>query len=144
MTKNKKLFWGAFGVIALGSYLVYRFISKTKSGQNLTYTDSVKQDIKSATNTIKDVVLPSASYPLKVGSKGSNVVTLQKWLNDKGYASPKLVTDGVFGAKTESAVKLMQDTPYEKVISDYISKAQWTSGYSFGQVSQEFYNMFIK
>lgn len=144
MTKNKKLFWGAFGVIALGSYLVYRFISKTKSGQNLTYTDSVKQDIKSATNTIKDVVLPSASYPLKVGSKGSNVVTLQKWLNDKGYASPKLVTDGVFGAKTESAVKLMQDTPYEKAISDYINDAIWGTNYSSGQVSKEFYDKFVK
>ena len=72
------------------------------------------------------------------------MVTLQKWLNDKGYASPKLVTDGIFGAKTESAIKLMQETPYEKAISDYISKAQFTSDYSFGQVSQDFYQKFVK
>jgi hypothetical protein len=144
MIKNKKLFWGAFGVIALGSYLVYRFYSKTKSGQDLTYAESVKEDVNTATKTVVDKVLPVASYPLKVGSKGSNVMLLQNWLNDKGYASPKLVPDGAFGVKTESAVKKMQETPYEKVISDYISKAQFSSGYSFGQVSQEFYNMFVK
>lgn len=144
MTKNKKLFLGAFGVIALGSYLVYRFFSKTNTGQNLTYADSVKEDIKSATNTIKDVVLPTASYPLKVGSKGSNVVTLQKWLNDKGYASPKLLTDGIFGAKTESAVKLMQETPYEKAISDYNKGAIWDKNYSVGQISKDFYDKFVK
>jgi lysozyme family protein len=144
MIKNKKLFYGAFAVIGLGAYLVYRFISKTKSGEQLTYAESVKQDVNTATNTIKDIVLPVASYPLKNGSKGSNVVTLQKWLNDKGYASPKLVTDGIFGAKTESAIKLMQETPYEKTISDYISKAQFTSDYSFGQVSQDFYQKFVK
>jgi hypothetical protein len=45
MIKNKKLFYGAFGVIALGSYLVYRFYSKTKSGQDLTYAESVKEDV---------------------------------------------------------------------------------------------------
>jgi hypothetical protein len=144
MIKNKKLFYGAFAVIGLGAYLVYRFISKTKNGEQLTYAESVKQDVNTATNTIKNVVLPIASYPLKNGSKGSNVVALQKWLNDKGYANPKLVTDGIFGAKTESAIKLMQETPYEKAISDYISKAQFTSDYSFGQVSQDFYQKFVK
>ena len=131
-------------IIGTGAYLVYRFVTKTKSGQNLSYADSVKEDVKSATNTIKDVVLPVASFPLKNGSKGSNVVTLQKWLNDKGYASPKLVTDGIFGAKTETAVKKMQDTPYEKSIYDYFTNAIWDKGYSYGQVSQDFYNKFVK
>lgn len=144
MTKNNKLFLGAFVLIGTGAYLVYRFVTKTKSGQNLSYADSVKEDVKSATNTIKDVVLPVASFPLKNGSKGSNVVTLQKWLNDKGYASPKLVTDGIFGAKTETAVKLMQDTPYEKSISDYLASAIWDKGYSVGQVSKDFYDKFVK
>lgn len=144
MTKNNKLFLGAFVLIGTGAYLVYRFVTKTKSGQNLSYADSVKQDVKSATNTIKDVVLPVASFPLKNGSKGSNVVTLQKWLNNKGYASPKLVTDGVFGAKTETAVKLMQDTPYERSIYDYLERAIWDKGYSVGEVSKDFYDKFVK
>ncbi len=144
MTKNNKLFLGAFVLIGTGAYLVYRFVTKTKSGQNLSYADSVKEDVKSATNTIKDVVLPVASFPLKNGSKGSNVVTLQKWLNNKGYASPKLVTDGIFGAKTETAVKLMQDKPYEKSIYDYLQSAIWDKGYSVGEVSKDFYDKFVK
>lgn len=36
MTKNNKLFIGAFGVIALGSYLVYNFFSKNKKAENLS------------------------------------------------------------------------------------------------------------
>lgn len=145
MTKsNKNLFIGAFVVIGAGAYLVYRFATKSKPiGITETDTNTTKDDTKTTKSTVANVVLPVASYPLKVGSKGSNVVTLQKWLNDKGYASPKLVTDGAFGAKTENAVKAMQDTPYEKSISDYINKAQWGSNYSFGQVSQEFYDVFI-
>jgi peptidoglycan hydrolase-like protein with peptidoglycan-binding domain len=140
MIKNKKLFYGAFGVIALGSYLVYRFYSKTKSGQDLTYAESVKEDVNTATKTVVDKVLPVASYPLKVGSKGSNVIILQKWLNDNGYASPKLVPDADFGTKTESAVKEMQEYANDKRIIDY---NLWSSDYKNGQITQDFYQIFI-
>lgn len=138
--KNKKLFFGAFGIIALGSYLVYRFYSKTKSGQQLSYTESVKQDVNTATNTITQTVLPVASYPLKMGSKGSNVATLQKWLNDNGYANPKLVPDGAFGAKTESAVKQMQANANDKKIMDYNA---WSKDYNYGQITKDFYQIFV-
>lgn len=144
MTKNKKLFLGAFGLIALGSYLVYRYISKTKKGEKLTYGESVKEDVKDATDTIVNAVSLVAPFPLKNGSKGSNVIVLQKWLNDKGYASPKLVTDGIFGAKTESAVRNMQEFPNQKAIADYISNGIWSTGFEYGKISQEFYTKFIK
>jgi hypothetical protein len=36
MTKNNKLLIGAFGIIALGSYLVYNFFSKNKKAKNLS------------------------------------------------------------------------------------------------------------
>lgn len=144
MIKDKKLFWGAFAVIGLGAYLIYSFVSKTKKGQTLSYTDSVKQDVKGATSAVVNTVLPVASYPLKNGSKGSNVITLQKWLNDNGYASPKLVTDGAFGAKTESAVRNMQENPNQKAILDYINNAMWTTDFAYGQVSQDFFTKFVK
>ena len=144
MTKNKKLLLGAFGVIALGSYLVYRFFSKNKKGENLSYGESVKQDVQSAVGSVKEIALPIAPYPLKKGSKGSNVVILQKWLNDKGYASPKLVPDGIFGAKTENAVKLMQEAPLEKAIADYINTAIFTPNYTYGQVSLDFFGKFVR
>jgi len=144
MTKNKKLFLGAFGLIALGYYLVYRYISKTKKGEKLTYGESVKEDVKDATDTIVSAVSLVAPFPLKNGSKGSNVIVLQKWLNDKGYASPKLVTDGIFGAKTESAVRNMQEFANEKAIADYISNGIWSTDFAYGKISQEFYTKFIK
>ncbi len=43
---------------------------------------------------------------LKIGSSGSEVVRLQMNLNGLGYA--KLVTDGIYGAATESAVCVFQ------------------------------------
>lgn len=144
MIKDKKLFWGAFAVIGLGAYLIYSFVSKTKKGQTLSYTDSVKKDVKGATSAVVNTVLPVASYPLKNGSKGSNVITLQKWLNDNGYASPKLVTDGAFGAKTESAVRNMQENPNQKAILDYINNSMWTTDFAYGQVSQDFFTKFVK
>ena len=144
MTKNKKLFLGAFGLIALGSYLVYRYSVKTKKGKKLTYTESVKEDVKDATSTIVKTVLPVASYPLKKGSKGSNVVVLQRWLNNNGYAEPKLVTDGIFGAKTESAVRNMQEYANQKVIADYVVNNLFNTNFAYGQVSQDFFTKFVK
>jgi hypothetical protein len=144
MTKNKKLFLGAFGLIALGSYLVYRYSVKTKKGEKLTYTESVKEDVKDATSTIVNTVLPVASYPLKKGSKGSNVVVLQKRLNNNGYAEPKLVTDGIFGAKTESAVRNMQEYANQKNIADYIVNNIFSTNFAYGQVSQDFFTKFVK
>ena len=144
MTKNKKLFLGAFAVIGVGAYLVYRYISKTKKGETLTYPESVKQDVKDATSTVVNTVLPVASYPLKKGSYGSNVVMLQKWLNDNGYASPKLTTDGIFGAKTETAVRNMQEYANQKAIVDYISASAFSTNFAYGQVSYEFFAKFVK
>ena len=144
MTNNKKLFFGAFGLIALGSYLVYRYTVKTKKGEKLTYAESVKEDVKDATSTIVNTVLPVAPFPLKKGSKGSNVVVLQKWLNDSGYAEPKLATDGIFGAKTESAVRNMQEYATQKVIADYIVNNMFSTNFAYGQVSQEFFTKFVK
>jgi hypothetical protein len=140
--KNKKLIYSAIAVIGVGAYLIYSYFSKNKKGQS--YTESVKEDVQGAIGSVKQTILPLASYPLKNGSKGSNVIVLQKWLNDKGYASPKLVTDGIFGAKTENGVKLMQETPFEKAIADYNSKAIWTTDYKSGQITKDFYDKFIK
>ena len=146
MIKNKKLFYGAFAVIGLGAYLVYRFISKNKSTNtgmpSSTPSTSGTTPSTSGTtaSTIVSTVLPLASYPLKNGSKGSNVIVLQKWLNDSGYASPKLVTDGVFGAKTESAVRTMQQFPNQKSILDYNS---FNATFKMGQITKDFYDIFV-
>jgi hypothetical protein len=148
--KNRNLFIGAFAVIGVGAYLVYRFATKAKTIGMSTPTDK-EQDTKTndtkpktTTNDTKPKttasVLPVAPYPLKNGSKGSNVIVLQKWLNDSGYASPKLVTDGVFGAKTESAVRTMQQFPNQKSILDYNS---FNVTFKMGQITKDFYDIFV-
>jgi hypothetical protein len=139
--KNKKIYIIGFSIIGAGAYFIYKYMQKRKEGQTLSYADSVKQDTKAITSAITSAVLPVASFPLKNGSVGSNVQTLQKYLNDKGYASPKLVTDGKFGAKTESAVKTMQDNPYEKSISDYF--ANFNVSWKPKEVSKDFYDVFV-
>lgn len=143
---NRNLFIGAFAVIGVGAYLVYRFISK-KQQNNMNFgtttgttTGTTAGSGSNSTNITTQTSLPVASYPLKVGSKGSNVIVLQKWLNDNGYASPKLVPDADFGAKTESAVKQMQEYANDKRIIDY---NLWNSDYKNGQITQDFYQIFV-
>jgi hypothetical protein len=145
MTKNKKLFFGAFAVIGVGAYLVYKFATKQKTIANeMVVSGEQYQPETQAVKTVVEKILPVASYPLKKGSYGSNVVTLQKWLNNNGYASPKLVTDGSFGAKTESAVRNMQEFPNQKAIADYISNLAFSTNFAYGQVSLEFFTKFVK
>lgn len=71
-----------------------------------------------STNTPKNV------FPLKVGSKGREVIALQKFLNaaDSSY---KLKADGNFGALTQAAVQ-----------NEIPGRAS--------TVSQEYYNDFVK
>jgi peptidoglycan hydrolase-like protein with peptidoglycan-binding domain len=146
MKKETKFFIGAFTVIALGAYLVYRFISKSKSettdilGTTPSTSGTTPSTSGTKTSTIVSNVLPLATYPLKNGSKGSNVIVLQKWLNDNSYASPKLVPDGAFGSKTEMAVKQMQQFPNQKAILDYNS---FNTSFKIGQVTKDFYEIFV-
>ncbi len=50
--------------------------------------------------------------PLRVGSRGENVLRIQSYLNNIGivYTTvPSLITDGVFGTATERAVSVLQE-----------------------------------
>jgi hypothetical protein len=38
----------------------------------------------------------------------------------------------------------MQETPFERAIADYNSKAIWTTDYKSGQITKDFYDKFIK
>lgn len=148
---NKYLFAGAFVVIGVGAFLIYRFATKSKSvggvvseqKPNETSTGSAGSSTSTGTTASTPSSLASTSFPLKNGSKGSQVQVLQKWLNDKGYSSPKLVEDGVFGVKTETAVKSMQNRAFEKSISDYLIDSAFAGTYKLGQVSKDFYDIFI-
>lgn len=60
---------------------------------------------------------------IKNGSKGSDVITLQNALNALGYG---LVADGVFGAKTEAAVKDFQ-RKNKLIVDGIVSTQTWNA-----------------
>lgn len=150
--KNSKLIIGAVVLISTGAYLVFRFLTKNKSNSNIdSNIDSNKsnqeQNTKSSENLVQSLEntnLQSTEFPLKIGSKGKEVVVLQNWLNDNDYARPKLVDDGVFGSKTENAVNFLQTSPRLKVINDYFTAVTFNGKpIKKGQITKDFYEIFI-
>jgi hypothetical protein len=69
---------------------------------------------------------PSNPWPLAVGSTGANVVIAQRGLNKWRYASPLLVTDGIFGTATTAAVKTAQ-AKLKMTVNGIIDQALWTA-----------------
>jgi len=61
---------------------------------------------------------------IKKGSKGQAVKTLQGYLYQLGYNPGS--TDGIFGPKTEKAVKAFQ-RDYDLVIDGIVGPATWAS-----------------
>ena len=97
--------------------------------------------------------LKNTSFPLKKGDvKSYQVKTLQKWLNDKGYASLKLTEDGDFGNLTQTAVITMQENPSQADISQYfanmiyldevVNKNNPIKAFQKGIISADFYHYF--
>ena len=60
---------------------------------------------------VKGIPISYPGYPLKVGSRGTYVKDIQRYLNtiSNSYPSvPKVSTDGIYGEKTKEAVKKFQ------------------------------------
>jgi len=143
--KNKLgLLLGAFALVGAGGYLVYKNLKqkivKTPAEQK---TQEVIEKVVETTAPITNVVknLSVASFPLKKGSVGSNVQTLQAWLNENNYAVPDLIEDGIFGSKTEQAVMNMQNNPNTKEINEYNNSFGF--GFVLGQIKKDFYEFFV-
>lgn len=61
---------------------------------------------------VKGIPISYPGYPLKVGSQGSDVKNIQKYLNviSKNYpAIPRVYEDGIYGNATREAVKKFQE-----------------------------------
>lgn len=143
------------GVLAVGAFLILSYMSKRKkivatSGSAESFADSDASSTSdsgsasgSTTQTQQNTNLTqNASFPLKNGSRGKQVVELQKFLNTNKYADPKLVVDGVFGSNTERALANMYRNASSKQLSDYI-KSNLFGGINVKQVQKPFYDIFI-
>lgn len=135
--KNKKTLLAIGGglLTALGIYLVASLLKKKPQSFGEIVTDT-KETLTDLPNVIKQATgnYSDDSFPLKKGSGGKNVEALQKYLNKSGNYNLKV--DGKFGEKTESAV-LSEQAPFSNFKAMYPDAKK-------GQVTQEFYNMFIK
>lgn len=89
----------ALGLLAYGAYKVYPIV-KAKIG------GTAPTDPQSNTNTSSGGTTVNQNFPLKRGSVGQRVETLQSFLNSRinGTGLQPLVVDGIFGAKTEQAL----------------------------------------
>jgi len=92
--------------ILIGVYLIYRQFAgkKVVASNNLETIPNTPTPIEKVTKKIKDVIVGNDNFPLKNGSRGNRVTDLQKKINLYSYGS-KLAEDGIFGPKTEAAVK---------------------------------------
>jgi hypothetical protein len=117
---DKRIWWSL--PILLGVYLIFRQYSKKTTVQQ---DDTTTTDI----NINNNHPIKQELFPIKKGDKDpgaptnpkGKVVDLQRLINKKGYIpsnelykgkpARKLVEDGIFGSKTEDALKSLIDTP---------------------------------
>ena len=101
--------------IVIGVYLIYKQLIKPAATDKKDINPLVIPNIN-----VEEVV--TTDFPLKKGSKNSTVNTLQALLNTEllRLGKPLLVVDGIFGTKTEMALKdvtskITVQTPQELV-----------------------------
>ena len=140
--KNKKLILYSLGGIALavGGYFLYKKITA-----KTVYFGDVEPDDTPSSKPNKPVESKpvSSKFPLKRGSKGAEVTSLQKFLKAEGqgyllgkFGANKDGVDGIFGKMTENAVK-QQQAPFSNFKMMYPNAVE-------GQVSKLYFDMFIK
>lgn len=132
---NKDALWIALGsltAVGLG-YLVY-WLNKRPGGIPAIVQSASQNLTNVISGTGRDCTSGDASFPLKKGSCGRQVVALQKFLNASD-GSNSLTTDGNFGPLTESALKKEQ-TPFDtfKIMNPNAV---------FGQVNRGYYDTFV-
>jgi peptidoglycan hydrolase-like protein with peptidoglycan-binding domain len=131
--KRQDWIWLIGGVVAAGGLgvLVYFLNRPTKSVPKTT--GSTGTSTGGGASAPKGLCALSATFPLKVGSKGGQVCKLQEWLNKNVLLSVELLNvDGDFGPLTLAAVN--------KIPAKF---PNWSGTYVTGQVQKDFYDTLI-
>ena len=129
--KPAKVFIYALALAALGGggFLVYDRVKRKKQGDESTNADSgtiiINNNLPTGISTASRLLSSSTSrndnFPLKRGSQGERVKTLQQALLK---TSPGILIDGQFGPQTASALKtagyaeLVDQTLFNKITGD--------------------------
>lgn len=131
--KRQDWIWLIGGVVAASGLgvLVYFLNRPTKSVPKTT--GSTGTSTGGGASAPKGLCALSATFPLKVGSKGGQVCKLQEWLNKNVLLSVELLNvDGDFGPLTLAAVN--------KIPAKF---PNWSGTYVTGQVQKDFYDTLI-
>jgi len=142
---TKKIIFLALGGIATAGvgYLVFNLLRKKPQTFQEAIEDT-KNTIVEAPRDVSSIVTSSykdQGFPLRKGSGGAKVEALQKFLNQSsGY---NLVVDGKYGQKTESAV-LSEQMGYDRNDKNWQNFKNMYPNAIKGQVTEEYYNAFIK
>lgn len=129
-TKNKKILYFISALLLVGIlvYLYVRYKSSVSVATVLSDTNTTNQN----TTTVV-----ASGFPLKYGSKGTRVKQVQVWINKQAEAmsiftkvpNAPLSIDGVWGSKTEAAIKFINAYGWKGL----------TSSYSMYPVNESFY-----
>lgn len=131
--KRQDWIWLIGGVVAASGLgvLVYFLNRPAKAVPNTTGTTGTSTG--GGASAPKGLCSLSATFPLKVGSKGGQVCKLQDWLNKNVLTSVELLdVDGDFGPLTLAAVN--------KIPAKF---PNWSGTYVTGQVQKDFYDTLI-
>jgi peptidoglycan hydrolase-like protein with peptidoglycan-binding domain len=116
---NKYIYWYAAGSLVTAIFLWFFFIRKDAD-------DKVQNGESADTNTepLNDASFDWSSandaFPLKLGSMGDKVKSVQTWLINVAGAKLKNGIDGKFGEETQSA--LMAFKQRDNISQDYWDK----------------------
>lgn len=131
--KRQDWIWLIGGVVAAGGLGVLVYFLNRPAKAVTKPTGSTGTTSGGSTPTAKGLCALSASFPLKVGSKGGQVCKLQEWLNKNVLLSMELLdVDGDFGPLTLAAVN--------KIPAKF---PNWSGTYVTGQVQKDFYDTLI-
>ncbi len=130
--KRQDWIWLIGGVVAASGLgvLVYYLNRPAKA---VAATQGSTGTTPGSADAPKGLCALTATFPLKVGSKGGQVCKLQEWLNKNVLRSVELLdVDGDFGPLTQAAVN--------KIPARF---PNWSGTYVTGQVQKDFYDTLI-
>lgn len=112
----------AGGLAVVGVYLLFKYFRKDRGNQSATPTEPPPPYVPTTDRNDR--------YPLKKGSRGNNVESVQKLLlGIDSTLLPKFGADGDFGSETEAAVQKVlgkksvdNSTDYNKLLTLYNQK----------------------
>jgi hypothetical protein len=155
--KNKKLLIIiSITVLVIGAGLWY-IISKSKAAADKAAADGTGAatakpaiSLTKIVNAVQPTSTKTANFPLSMGSRGSQVQKLQKLYNDNviwfGDPLPLIVEDGIWGPKTNEAVKAMwnldqvTESWYNEKVTAFTSTASTASS---SKTSEQVYKEYL-